>query len=100
MEKPAIEGGKPVRETPIYYGHQYIDEADIQAVVEVLRSDFLTCGPKIGELEQKLCELTGAKYAVACANGTAARGYHHAHHVRGFCELRALLRGETCFRGY
>ena len=72
MEKPAIEGGKPVRETPIYYGHQYIDEADIQAVAEVLRSDFLTCGPKIGELEKKLCALTGAKYAVVCANGTAA----------------------------
>ncbi len=72
MEKPAIEGGKPVRETPIYYGHQYIDEADIQAVVEVMRSDCLTCGPKIPELEQKLCGLTGAKYAVVCANGTAA----------------------------
>lgn len=72
MEKPAIEGGNPVRETPIYYGHQYIDETDIQAVVEVLKSDYLTCGPKIGELEQKLCALTGAKYAVACANGTAA----------------------------
>lgn len=72
MEKPAIEGGKPVRETPIYYGHQYIDEADIQAVVEVMKSDYLTCGPKIGELEKKLCALTGAKYALACANGTAA----------------------------
>lgn len=72
MEKPAIEGGTPVRETPIFYGHQYIDEADIQAVTEVLRSDYLTCGPKIGELEKKLCALTGAKYAVVCANGTAA----------------------------
>lgn len=72
MKKPAIEGGKPVRENPIFYGHQYIDEADIQAVVEVLRSDYLTCGPKIGELEEKLCALTGAKYAVVCANGTAA----------------------------
>lgn len=72
MEKPAIEGGRPVRETPIFYGHQYIDEADVQAVTEVLRSDFLTCGPKIGELEKKLCALTGAKYAVVCANGTAA----------------------------
>lgn len=41
-------------------------------MVEVLKSDFLTCGPKIGELEEKLCKLTGAKYAVACANGTAA----------------------------
>lgn len=72
MERPAIEGGKPVRETPIYYGHQYIDEADIQAVEEVMKSDYLTCGPKIGELEKKLCDVTGAKYAVVCANGTAA----------------------------
>ncbi|MCM1048842.1 MAG: UDP-4-amino-4,6-dideoxy-N-acetyl-beta-L-altrosamine transaminase [Clostridiales bacterium] len=72
MEKPAIEGGKPVRETKINYGHQYIDEADIQAVVDVMRSDYLTCGPKITELEQKLCDVTGAKYAVVCSNGTAA----------------------------
>ncbi len=76
MEKPAIEGGTPVREQKIYYGHQYIDEADIQAVVDVLRSDYLTCGPKIAELEKKLCELTGAKYAVVCSNGTA--GLHIA----------------------
>ena len=72
MEKPAICGGKPIRETKIYYGHQYLDEKDIQAVVEVLRSDYLTCGPKITELEEKLCRLTGAKYAVVCSNGTAA----------------------------
>ena len=72
MEKPAIEGGTPVRETKIFYGHQYIDDADIQAVVDVLKSDYLTCGPKIGELEQKLCEVIGAKYAVVCSNGTAA----------------------------
>lgn len=72
MEKPAIEGGKPVREKAINYGHQYIDDADIQAVVDVLKSDYLTCGPKIVELEQKLCAITGAKYAVVCANGTAA----------------------------
>lgn len=72
MEKPAIFGGSPVRETPISYGRQYIDEADIRAVVETLKSPYLTCGPKIGELEQKLCEITGAKYAVAVSNGTAA----------------------------
>ena len=72
MEKPAAAGGNPVRETKLYYGHQYIDEADIQAVVDVLKSDYLTCGPKIGELEEKLCQVTGAKYAVACSNGTAA----------------------------
>lgn len=72
MEKPAICGGTPVRKTKIYYGHQYIDDKDIQAVVDVLKSDYLTCGPKINELEQKLCEVTGAKYAVVCSNGTAA----------------------------
>ena len=72
LNKPAIEGGTPVRTTPIYYGHQYVDDADIQAVVDVLKSDYLTCGPKIDELEAKLCALTGAKYAVVCSNGTAA----------------------------
>ena len=72
MEKPAIEGGKPVRETKIYYGHQYIDDADVEAVVDVLRNHDLTCGPKIKELEDKLCSLTGAKYGVVCSNGTAA----------------------------
>ncbi len=72
MEQLAILGGTPVRKKPISYGHQYIDQSDIDAVVEVLRSDYLTCGPKITEAEQKLCELTGAKYAVLVANGTAA----------------------------
>ena len=72
MEKPAIEGGSPARDTKIYYGHQYIDEADVQAVVDVLRNHDLTCGPKIGELERKLCDITGAEYAVVCSNGTAA----------------------------
>ncbi len=72
MEKPAIAGGSPVRDTKLYYGHQYVDQADVKAVEEVLTSDYLTCGPKVVELEKKLCELTGAKYAVAVSNGTAA----------------------------
>lgn len=73
MEKPAIAGGNPVRDTKLYYGHQYLDEADYQAVLDVLRSgNDLTCGPKIAELEEKLCRITGAKYAVAVSNGTAA----------------------------
>lgn len=72
MEQLAIQGGMPVRNSKLYYGHQYIDEADVKAVSEVLVSDFLTCGPKITELENKLCVLTGAKYAVAVSNGTAA----------------------------
>lgn len=72
MEKLAIFGGSPVRETPIYYGRQFIDDDDVAAVVETLKSDLITCGPKVEELEQKLCELTKAKYAVVVSNGTAA----------------------------
>lgn len=72
MERLAVLGGTPVRETPIFYGHQYIDDADIAAVENVLRSDYLTTGPQVGHLEQKLCELTGARFAVAVSNGTAA----------------------------
>ena len=72
MERPAIEGGSPVRATRLFYGHQYIDEADVKAVTQVLTSDYLTCGPKVTELEARLCEITGAKYAVVCSNGTAA----------------------------
>lgn len=72
MEKLAIFGGTPVFDKKIGYGHQYIDDADIQAVVDVLKSDFLTCGPKIDEAEAKLCEITGARHAVLVSNGTAA----------------------------
>lgn len=72
MEKLAIHGGKPVRNSKIFYGKQSVDEEDIKAVEEVLRSDYLTCGPKIGEMEQALADYTGAKYAVAVSNGTAA----------------------------
>lgn len=72
MEKLAIHGGKPVRENKIFYGRQWVDEDDVKAVAEVLRSDYLTCGPKIGELEKTLADYTGAKYAVAVSNGTAA----------------------------
>ncbi|MGJ0302739.1 UDP-4-amino-4,6-dideoxy-N-acetyl-beta-L-altrosamine transaminase [Aliarcobacter cryaerophilus] len=56
----------------IPYGKQSIDEDDINSVVEVLKSDFLTTGPKIKEFEDELCNYTNAKYCVAVANGTAA----------------------------
>jgi len=95
MEKPAIEGGTPVRSTPLYYGHQYIDEDDINAVAQVLRSDYLTCGPKITQLEQKLCELTGATYAVAVSNGTAA--LHIACLAAGLTEGDELITTPITF---
>ena len=56
----------------IPYGRQFIDEADIEAVVAVLRSDFITQGPAIARFEEKVAEFCGAKHAVAVANATAA----------------------------
>lgn len=72
LEKLAMYGGKPVRSSKIFYGRQWVDESDIAAVAETLRSDFITCGPKVTELEKALCSATSAKYAVAVSNGTAA----------------------------
>jgi UDP-4-amino-4,6-dideoxy-N-acetyl-beta-L-altrosamine transaminase len=56
----------------ISYGHQSIDDDDIQAVVSVLKSDFLTQGPAIAQFEKDICTITGAKYCVALSNATAA----------------------------
>lgn len=56
----------------IPYGRQSIDEADILAVTEALRDELITTGPRVSAFEQKVCAFTGAKYAVAVANGTAA----------------------------
>lgn len=56
----------------IPYSTQYLDEDDIQAVERVLRSDFLTCGPRVTEFEDALCDYTGASYAIAVSNATAA----------------------------
>jgi len=56
----------------IPYGKQHITDADIQAVIETLKSDYLTQGPKIKEFEEAFAQYVGSKYAVAVANGTAA----------------------------
>ena len=72
MEQLAIKGGYPVRVSKIYYGHQWIDEDDIKAVEEVLRSDYLTSGPQNDDAAQALCDYTGAKYAVLLNSDTSA----------------------------
>lgn len=72
MSKLAIDGGKPVSPHFIAYGKQSIDDHDIQEVVKVLKSDYLTTGPKVQEFEEALKNYVGAKYAVAFSNGTAA----------------------------
>jgi UDP-4-amino-4,6-dideoxy-N-acetyl-beta-L-altrosamine transaminase len=59
-------------QSPIPYGKQHITQADIDAVIETLTSDFLTQGPKIAEFEYAFSQYVGSKYAVAVANGTAA----------------------------
>ena len=56
----------------INYGKQTIDEDDIRAVTDTLKSDFLTTGPKVREFEEKIADYVGVKYAVAVSNGTAA----------------------------
>jgi len=84
MECLAIDGGKPVRGELLPYGHQWIDEDDIASVVEVLRSDWITQGPKVDEFERKVARYCGAKYAVAVSSGTAA--LHTACAVAGISE--------------
>ena len=68
----AILGGSPVRETLLPYGRQSIDDTDIQAVVDVLRSDWLTTGPKVGEFEEAFAARIGVGHAVSFSSGTAA----------------------------
>jgi perosamine synthetase len=68
----AIDGGSPVRATFLPYGRQSLEEADVQAVVEVLRSEWLTTGPKVGEFEEAFAARVGAAHAVSFTSGTAA----------------------------
>ncbi len=68
----AIDGGRPVRRAMLPYGRQCIDEADIRAVVAVLRSDWLTTGPAVEAFERAFAEFVGVDHAVAVSSGTAA----------------------------
>lgn len=72
MEKLAIYGGKPVRQDKIGYGRQWIDDDDIESVANVLKSDYLTCGPTVSKCEDEIAHYVNAKYCTICANGTAA----------------------------
>lgn len=81
MARLAIEGGSPARSQLLPYGRQTVDESDIDAVVQVLRSDWLTTGPKVAEFEAAFAEQIGARFAVAVSNGTAA--LHAAAYAAG-----------------
>ena len=81
MPKLAVEGGDPIRADLLPYARQTIEADDIQAVVEALGSDWLTTGPRVGELEKAFAKKTGSRQAVALSSGTAA--LHAAAHAAG-----------------
>lgn len=80
-DRLAIEGGTPVRARLLPYGRHIIDAADEQAVVDALRSDYLTTGPRVDAFEAAFAAQVGAAHAVAFSNGTAA--LHGAAHAAG-----------------
>jgi perosamine synthetase len=77
---------EPVRQSYLPYGRQWIDDDDIEAVVEVLKGDYLTTGPYISKFEQAVAQYVGAKYAVAFSNGTAA--------LHGACFAAGISEGD------
>jgi perosamine synthetase len=70
--KLAIHGGRPVRDSLLPYGRQTLTDGDVAAVVEVLRSDWITTGPKVGEFEEAFAGFVSARHAVSFSSGTAA----------------------------
>jgi perosamine synthetase len=72
LETLAIHGGTPARAKLLPYGRQSLSDADIEAVVEVLKSDWLTTGPKIAEFEERFAAWVGARHAISFSSGTAA----------------------------
>jgi len=84
VPRPAVEPALSVEPATIPYGRQHVDQADIDAVVEVLRSDWLTQGPTLERFEQAVAERCQAAHAVAVSNATA--GLHLACLAAGLGE--------------
>jgi perosamine synthetase len=80
-KKLALHGGSSVRESLLPYGKQFVDQKDIQSVIEVLKSDWLTTGPTIVEFEKQFSKQVGAAHGVAVNSGTA--GLHSAVYAAG-----------------
>lgn len=77
------------------YGKQYIDQDDIESVVNILKSDFITQGPKIGEFEEKLAKYSGSKYAVVFNSGTSA--LHGAYFAFGLENSDEIITSPNTF---
>ena len=81
VKKIAINGGVPVRKNYLSYGSQWIDNDDVSAVVDVLKSDWLTQGPNIAKFENEIAKYCNSKFAVAFSSGTSA--LHAATYASG-----------------
>ncbi|MFC1911842.1 UDP-4-amino-4,6-dideoxy-N-acetyl-beta-L-altrosamine transaminase [Chloroflexota bacterium] len=95
MDSLAIEGGVPVRDKLLPYGRQCLDDEDIKSVIEVLKTDWITTGPKVAEFEEKIARYCGAKYAVAVSSGTAA--LHTACAVAGISKADEVITTPITF---
>jgi UDP-4-amino-4,6-dideoxy-N-acetyl-beta-L-altrosamine transaminase len=84
MEKEIVF--ESIRNSYLPYGRQWIDDDDIEAVVEVLKGDYLTTGPYVSKFEQAVAQYVGAKYAIAFSNGTAA--------LHGACFAAGIGQGD------
>lgn len=71
MEKPALEGGTPVRKEFLPYGTQWFNEDEINEVIDSLKSNWITTGPKMRLFEKQFSQFIGSKHAVAVNSGTA-----------------------------
>ncbi|MEK4916102.1 UDP-4-amino-4,6-dideoxy-N-acetyl-beta-L-altrosamine transaminase [Bacillus sp. FSL E2-8887] len=90
-----IHGGNPVRGTYLPYGQQQIDDHDIQAVIDILKGDFLTTGPTIQQFEEAIAKYVGANYAVSFSSGTAA--LHAACYAAGITEGDEVITTSMTF---
>jgi dTDP-4-amino-4,6-dideoxygalactose transaminase len=81
-----INGGKPVRDSYLPYGLQWIDDEDIEAVVKVLKGDYLTTVPIVSQFEREITNYVGVEYAVAFSSGTAA--------LHGACFATGIQKGD------
>ncbi|MBM7580164.1 UDP-4-amino-4,6-dideoxy-N-acetyl-beta-L-altrosamine transaminase [Jeotgalibacillus terrae] len=84
-----------VREEYLPYGRQWIDDADIEEVIKVLKSDYLTTGPAVARFEKAVSEYVGAKYAVAFSSGTAS--LHGACFAAGIGEGDEVITSPMTF---
>ncbi|WP_249872144.1 UDP-4-amino-4,6-dideoxy-N-acetyl-beta-L-altrosamine transaminase [Oceanobacillus saliphilus] len=94
-ENLALHGGTPIRDSYLPYGKQWIDDEDIKAVIDVLKSDFITTGPTITQFEKAIAEFVEAKYAVAFSSGTAA--LHAACFAAGIKENDEVITTSMTF---